>query len=145
MRRTRPRWRRLILGPVLGLTAALGVAGCTPGPASTGPASTGSTSTGSTSAPVRSAAPAITPAQARQVFDAYVTATARAARAGDGSLALSVVTGVQRAVLAATLGSHAILVPGPRSSNDPGMYGSPQSIKPAYDQYSYGAPTFYLP
>jgi hypothetical protein len=144
MRWTRPRWRRLILGPVLGLTAALGVAGCTPAPASTGAASTALASTGSTSASARSAAPAITPAQARQVFDTYVAATARAARASDGPLALSVVTGVQRAALAATLGSHAIVVPGPKSSNDPGMY-STLTIKPTYGQYSYGTPTFYLP
>jgi hypothetical protein len=142
--------RRLILGPVLGLTAALGVAGCTPGhastgPLSTGPLSTGSTSTGSTSASVRSPAAAITRAQAGRVFDAYVTATARAARTSDGPLALSVVTGVQRAVLAATLSSHTVVVPGPESSDDPGMYGSPLIIKPTYAQYSYGTPTFYLP
>jgi hypothetical protein len=71
------------------LTAVLAIAGC---------AATAGTSPGAGSAQRR---PALTRAQARLVFSGYAAATARAARTGDRRLALSVVTGVQRAVLAA--------------------------------------------
>ncbi|HEY6495345.1 MAG TPA: hypothetical protein VIZ43_18870 [Trebonia sp.] len=132
LRKQRTRARRLIIGPVLGLTAALAAAGCTSGPAKTA----------STSAAGRPATPAITAGQARQVFTAYVAATAKAARTGDGSLALSVVTGAQRAVLAAALGSHAAVTSGKSSS---GAYRGSLSVTLSPGQYSYGAPTFYLP
>lgn len=129
---TRSRWRRLIIGQVLGLAAVLTAAGCTAGPA--GPASAGPSA--------RPAAPAITPAQARQVFDSYVSATAEAVRTSDGRLALSVVTGVQRAVLAATLGSHSVVV---HPASATAAYRSSLTVKPSYGQDAYGTPVFYLP
>jgi hypothetical protein len=167
---TRPRRLRLILGPVLGLAAALAAAGCTA--ASSGTASTASTGTGtgtgtastststSTSAARTSssgAAPAITLPRAREVFDAYAATAARAAQANDKPLALSVVTGVQRTVLAAALGSHAVDIPGASSTTaDGAAHGAASStsgsayysgllISLGYPQESYGPPVFYLP
>jgi hypothetical protein len=129
---TRSRQLRLILGPVLGLTAALAAAGCTA--ASSGTASTGTgTGTGSASSSSSGAAaassgaataPAITQAQARRVFAGYAATAARAARAKDKPLALSVVTGVQRTVLAAALGSHAVDIPGASSTASGGASAS---------------------
>jgi hypothetical protein len=103
------RWARPVSGAALAIAAALAVQGCTSAPASPANASTAE------------GAPAVTAGQARQAFDSYVATTARAGRTGDGSLALSVVTGPQQVVAAAAPKEH------------------------GYDQYAYGAPTFYLP
>jgi hypothetical protein len=108
---TRGRGRWLVLGPALGLAAALATVGCTSGPPSTGSASAG----GSTAS---AAAPAITAAQARQVWDHYVATATKAVSPHSASPMLSLVTGVERAVL---------------------------SIKPGFDVYPYGSPTFYRP
>jgi hypothetical protein len=140
---------------VLGLAAALAAAGCTA--ASSGTASTGTASSSSSGAAAASSgaatAPAITQAQARRVFAAYVATAARAARANNKPLALSVVTGVQRTVLAAALGSHAVDIPsassttadGASASTSGGAYYSGLLISLGYPQESYGPPVFYLP
>lgn len=132
------RTRRLTSAPALALAAALATvvptAACTSAPASSSASTTASTQA--------AASPTITAAQARQVFDAYVATTAKAARTSDGPLALSVVTGTQRAVLAAALGSHPAVVHGTSPS---GAYSSSLSITLSHSQYSYGTPTFYLP
>jgi hypothetical protein len=92
----RPRRRRLSPAPALALAAALAavvpVAACTSAPASPG-------------ATTRAAAsPAITAAQARQVWDRYVAVIgAQTFKAGDPALPLSVETGPQRAVDSASL------------------------------------------
>jgi hypothetical protein len=96
-------------------------------------------------ASARPAAPAISAAQARQVFAAYVAASAKAARLNDGRLALSVVTGVQRSVLAAVIGSHSVTLPAGPSTDANGAYSSSLTITPALGLYSYGPPAFYLP
>jgi len=106
----------------LALTAALAVAGCTSGPAPASPA--GSSAAGT----VSSAPPALTTAQARAAFDRYVTTIATADRTDDGTLALSVVTGAQRSLFAAQM-------------KQAGYARRPA----AFDPYSYGTPTFYLP
>jgi hypothetical protein len=129
--RARPRPLRLALGLVLGLTAALAIAGCTSAPAA-------STAAG----PARTAAPGTTPAQARQVFSAYAETAAKASRTKDKTLALSVVTGVQRAVLAATLGRHTVTEQGTPAS---AAYSSMLTITPDSGSVSYGTPAFYLP
>jgi hypothetical protein len=144
---TRPRRLRLILGPALGLAAALAAAGCTAassGTASTS-ASTARTSSSGVSAASSGAAPAITLPRAREVFDAYVATAARAARAKDKPLALSVVTGVQRAVLAAVLDSHSVDITGTSSSASSGAYDSSLLISLSYAPESYGPPVFYRP
>jgi hypothetical protein len=152
-RRPRPRRLRLVLAPVLGLTAALAAAGCTTASSGTASTSTPRASSSGVTAASSGAAPAITQARARQVFDAYVAAAAKAAQASDKPLALSVVTGVQRAVLAAALGSHAVDIPGASStaadgasgSTSGGAYYSGLLIALGYPQESYGPPVFYLP
>ena len=137
-RTRRPRSRRLTSAPALALAAALAAvvptAACT-----SAPASSNANTTASVHGP---ASPAITTAQAQQVFDAYVATSAKAARTGDGPLALSVVTGTQRAVLAAGLGSHPVVV---HSTSSGSAYSSSLNITPSLGQHSYGTPTFYLP
>jgi hypothetical protein len=108
---------------VLALTAALAVAGCTSGQAPASPASSKAAGGASSSTP-----PALTTAQASQAFDRYVTTVATADRTDDGTLALSVVTGAQRSLVAAEM-------------KQAGYAHRPV----AFDPYSYGTPTFYLP
>jgi len=137
----RKRWARgnqLIFGPALGLAAALAAAACSSAP----------TQTPGTSAPNRPAAPAITTAQARQVFDHYVATAAKAASPHSASPVLSLVAGVEQAVLTAALGSHSVVINGTSSNargTFSGSYSSTLSIKPDFDVYTYGSPTFYLP
>ena len=107
---------------------------CTAGPAGSG---------ASTSAP-RTASPAITAAQARQVWDQYVAAAAQAAPPHSAPPVLSLVTGVERAVLSAALGGHSVTVSGSPSAAT-GAYHSSLSVKPGLSTYTYGPPTFYLP
>ncbi|HEY0937133.1 MAG TPA: hypothetical protein VGD91_25765 [Trebonia sp.] len=139
----RPGWRGPWSVAALGLAAALAAAGCTSGSGSTagGTGSTAGPGTVLGGTPVM-ARPAVTPAQARRVFDAYRAASARAAKTGDQALALSVVTGVQRAVLAATLGRRTVVTTGTPSS---AAYSSTLTITLNYVPQSYGTPTFYLP
>jgi hypothetical protein len=120
-----------VAGPVLGLTTAVLAAGCAPA---------GGSAAGAALA--REAAPAVTAALARQVFDAYAATTATAARTGDRKLALSAVTGVQQAVLAAALSRHPVTVEGTPSS---GAYRSTLTITPSYEPDSYRATAFYRP
>ena len=127
---TRPACARLAYATTLALTAALAVGGCASAPAGT---TTSSANVGS--------APALTQATALQAFDAYVAASNQAAATNDGKLALSAVTGVQQSLVSATLKSHAVS----SASGDTSVYSSTLSISPALVQYSYGAPTFYLP
>jgi hypothetical protein len=82
------------------------VAACTPGPAS------------SATSAQRTGPPALTAAAARQVFDHYVATAASTQRPHAASPVLSLVTGVERAVL---------------------------SVEPSVGRYTYGSPTFYLP
>ena len=114
----------------LAVTAALAVAGCASAPAET---SASSANTGGT--------PVLTQTQAGQVFDAYVTASNQAAATDDDKLALSVVTGAQQSLVAATLKSHAAS----STSGGTSAYSSTLGIKLALGQYAYGTPTFYLP
>jgi hypothetical protein len=128
--RTRPGGARLACAIALALTAAVAVAGCASAPADT------TASSANTSGAV-----ALTQAQAQQAFDAYVAASNQAARTDDGKLALSAVTGAQQSLVAATLNSHSAS----STSGDTSAYSSTLTIKPALGQYTYGAPTFYLP
>jgi hypothetical protein len=123
------------------LAAVLAAAGCTSTPANTSTASIADAGRANRSAP------ALTAAQALAVFDTYVATTAKAARTDDGRLALSVVTGVQQAIVSATLRSHGYVVHGASSESDKGVYasGSIFSSRPSLGQYNYGTPTFYLP
>jgi hypothetical protein len=124
------RWRRLLTGPALALAAALAAAGCA--------SATAGTSNTSANAPARAAA-ATTTAQASQAFNNYVATTAEAIRTDDGTLALSVVTGVQRAIVSAGLkldGAHI-------TSDGSDAYSSVLTVESA--AYTYGTPTFYLP
>lgn len=92
--------------------------------------------TGSASANTPASEPAaITTAQASQAFNAYVGTTARAMRSDDGTLALSVVTGPQRSLLSAAIKSNSAYISAWGTA-----YGSNLGL-----QYTYGAPTFYLP
>jgi hypothetical protein len=130
---TRPRWSRLASGATLVLAVAAAAAGCT-----SAPAATTSTSAGPS-------APALTTAQAREIFDAYLAANATAARTNDSALALSVVTGVQHGILAAMLkGVMSVCTTTPAGdaafSGEGCFYGHPD-----YDQYAYGPPDIYLP
>ena len=133
-RRNGTRGRRLIFGPALTAAVALAAAGCT----------SASHGTRSASAADGISAPAVTLAQARQVFDRYVAATAAAAAPHSASSVVSLVTGVERAVLSATLRLHSIVVSGSPSSSS-GAYNSSLSAEPDFEQYTYGSPTFYLP
>jgi hypothetical protein len=135
----RTRWepvcgRRPAAARALALAAALAVAA---------PAAACSGSGASTSAP-RTASPAITAAQARQVWDQYVAAAAQAAPPHSAPPVLSLVTGVERAVLSAALGGHSVTVSGSPSAAT-GAYHSSLSVKPGLSTYTYGPPTFYLP
>jgi len=85
----------LVLGPALGLAAALAAVGCTSGPPGPGAARARGSTAGA-------AAPAITAAQARQVWDHYVAASAEAVKTGNPALALALETGPQRAYDLAT-------------------------------------------
>ena len=114
----------------LALTAALAVAGCASATAHT-----------TVSSANTSSAPALTQAQARQAFNAYVAASNQAASTDDGKLALSVVTAAQQSLVSATVNSHAVQTSGGGTS----AYSSTLSITPALGQYAYRAPTFYLP
>jgi len=97
----RTRWarslaRRLTSAPALALGATIATvvptAACTAGPASPGATTRAA------------AAPAITAAQARQVWDRYVAVSgAETIKAGNPALSLSVETGPQRAVDSASL------------------------------------------
>ncbi len=141
---SRKHWtggRRLIFGPVVGLATALAAAGCLSAPAQT-VNTTGHAA--STSASGRPAAPAVTAAQARQIFDRYVAATAGPAAPRSSPPLLSLVTGVERAVLAATRASHSVTRNGTGASGQ-GAYKSSLTITPAPGVYTYGPPTFYLP
>jgi hypothetical protein len=131
-------WRRpLRSAPALALAGALAavlpVASCTPAPA-------GSGAEGSASA-TGSASPAITAAQARQVWEHYVATAAKAVSPRLAAPELALVTGAERAVLSATLASHAVVVE--ETSN--GAYSSSLSVTPGLSVYTYGAPAFYLP
>jgi hypothetical protein len=131
-------WRRpLRSAPALALAGALAavlpVASCTPAPA-------GSGAEGSASA-TGSASPAITAAQARQVWEHYVATAAKAVSPRLAAPELALVTGAERAVLSATLASRAVVVD--ETSN--GAYSSSLSVTPGLSVYTYGAPAFYLP
>ena len=126
---TRLRWSRLASGATLVLVV-IAAAGCTSSPAAT-------TSSNSSASP---SAPALTTAQARDVFDGYIDANVKAARTNDSALALSVVTGVQHSTLAATVKYGKSFCSTPSSSGEGCFYG-----KPDYDQYAYGTPAIYLP
>jgi hypothetical protein len=129
------RGRRRIFGPALTAAVALAAAGCTS-------VSHGTRSASTTAVP----APSVTAAQARQVFDHYVATTATAASPHSASAVLSLVTGVERANLTATLRLrlHSIVVNGSPSSAT-GAFNSSLSVEPGFDRYAYGTPTFYLP
>jgi hypothetical protein len=129
-RLTRLRWSRLAPGAALVLAVAAAAAGCTSSPSAT---TNSSTRTGPS-------APALTTAQAREIFGAYIAADAKAARTNDSALALSVVTGVQRSILAAMVKHGEAFCSTPPSSGEGCFYGQPH-----YDQYAYGAPAIYLP
>jgi hypothetical protein len=126
-----PRWRRLLTGPALAVAAALAAAGCA--------SATAGTSSTSANTPASEPA-AITTAQARQAFNSYVATTAKALRTGDGRLALSVVTGAQRSLVAASLKGIVSVCSTPSSTGEGCFYGHPK-----HHQYTYGTPTFYLP
>lgn len=108
------RWTRPLAGAALTLTAALAAAGCSSTPAASTAA--GAAGTG---------APAVTTAQARQVFGSYVASAGQAAVSGDTSLALSSVTDVQKQTVDAEL----------KAAKD-GVGG--------LTRYRFGTPTFYL-
>jgi hypothetical protein len=137
------RWRRLTTGPALALAAALAAAGCASATAGTGNASANT--------PARAAAP-ITTAQASRAFNSYVAATAKAIQTDDGTLALSVVTGVQRSLVSVAIKEGATGIKG----SVPSVCGTTSSTGPStgegcfyghpdVHQYTYGTPTFYLP
>ena len=117
------------------LASVLAAAACTSAPASSGPSTAGARGT---------ASPGITAAEARQVFGRYAATAATAVSPASASSLLSLVTGVERAVLTATRASHAVVVNG-TSPNASGAYGSSLSVKPAVAVYTYGSPTFYRP
>jgi hypothetical protein len=124
------RWRRLLPALALALAAALAAAGCTSATAGTGSASANT--------PASNAA-SITTAQARQVFNTYVATTAKAMKTNDNKLALSVVTGVQQAMVSAAFkmsGTHI-------ASGGSGVYSGVLTLEQT--PYMYGTPTFYLP
>jgi hypothetical protein len=134
----RTRWERACGRPAaaraLALAAALAVVA---------PAAACSGSGASTSA-ARTASPAITAAQARQVWDQYVAAAVQAPPPRSAPPVLSLVTGVERAVLSTALGRHSVTVGGSPSTAT-GAYHSSLNVKPGLSTYTYGPPTFYLP
>ena len=134
---------RLISGAVIGLAAALAAAlaaGCASAPAQTAGKPGQAADISASGRPV---SPAITAVQAREVFERYVAAAASASSARAASPLLSLVTGVERAVLAATLVSHSVTSSGAASTG--GAYSSSLSVTPTVDVYAYGPPTFYVP
>jgi hypothetical protein len=108
------RGTRLLAGTALVMTAALGAVACTSTPATT--ATSGAADAG----------PAVSTAEAGQVYGSYVSVADRAAVTGDPSLALSRVTGVQKQTVDAQLRAA-------------------QSGIGELARYRYGPPTFYLP
>jgi hypothetical protein len=133
---------RLFPGRAIALAAAaLAIAGCTAAPAGTG----GATATSAESS--GSAVPALTLAQARQVFNTYVATTARAARTNDYPLALSVVTGAQRSLIGAQLKltTPIRVVPVPSPGGAPFSGSGYFYAKPDIGGYTYGPPAFLLP
>jgi hypothetical protein len=103
---------------ILLAAAALAVAGCTATAAGT---AAGTSSGGA-------ATPPVTSAEALGAFDSYVAAMAQANKTGDGKLALSVVTGVQRGAIATDI-----------------KRASYSHAKPVFDRYVYDTPNLYLP
>ena len=145
----RPRWRRLSSAPAFALTAALATVlptvactSATSAPASSGTSgAAGARGTGVRGTGARgTGAPAVTAAQARQVFDRYVATAAKAVSPQLASPVLPLVTGVEQAVLTATIARHGIVM-----STAQGAYGSSLSVKPDFAVYTYDSPTFYLP
>jgi hypothetical protein len=123
------RWTRLIPSAALVL-AALSVAACTATPVDP-VAQTGQDN----------GTPPVTATQARQAFDNYITVLAKANDTGDGALALSAVTGVQRAAVAYGIKSEDFFSRHPVQAADLGR----RIALPRFDPYGYGTPTFYLP
>ncbi len=109
------RVRRLLSAAAIALTAGLVVTGCTSGSASSASGGTG-------------AGPALTTAEASQVFSSYVATSDMAAQTGDAALALSDVTGVQRSYVSASFQAD-----------------SYDDVRLPYPRYAYGTPVFYLP
>ena len=133
---TGPRHRRPGLSPALSLAAALAatlaVAGCTSAPAGTA----------GSSVPGR---PAITLAQARQVWDRYVAVSGAQTRTtGDLALALPLETGPQHACAAAA--ASAALDALKQEAKAPHLSGSgSRELLPLPAPPAYAAPAFYLP
>jgi hypothetical protein len=131
------RWTRLLAGPALALAATAAAVGCTSSPAAAPKPATG------TSTDASPAAPDLTTARAREIFNAYVATTAKAARTTDSALALSVVTGVQQSTLAAALKGTSISIY--IRSSAQGAYSNVLGGGPGYGLFTYSTPTFYLP
>jgi hypothetical protein len=125
-------------GRTLALAAALAAVavatGCSPAPAVS--------SAGAASAQ-RGASPAITAPAAREVFDRYAAAAGKATAPESASALLALVTGVERAALTAALARHSVVRSGAQAPS--GAYGSVLTVRPGFDAYGYGPPTFYLP
>jgi hypothetical protein len=138
----RPRRRPLRSAPALALAAALAAvlpaAACSSAPASSGTSAAGVRGAGSPGA----ASPAVTAAQARQVFGRFVAAAAKAVSSASASPLVSLVTGVEQALLAVTLARHGVVVNGTPSD---GAYTSSLAVEPDLAVYTYSVPTFYLP
>jgi hypothetical protein len=115
--------RRVASGLALAVAAALGAAGCT---SSQG---TGATAAATTSPSLHAEAyrPQLTLADARAAYATYIATSDLAARTGDESLALSVLTGAASDML----------------STDYKIAHASQ-LKPPYTWYRYGTPTYYL-
>jgi hypothetical protein len=113
--------RRVASGLAIVVVAALGAAGCTSGHG---------TATNSSASPPGSEAfwPALTQADAQAAFAHYTAVSDQAARAGDESLALSVVQGAAEDTLYAQY-----------------RVARATQAAPPYTRYAYGAPTYYLP
>jgi hypothetical protein len=139
----RPRWRRLSSAPALALAAALATVLPTAACTSAGSGTSATAGVPGTASP-GTASPPITAAQAHQVFDRYVATAAKAVSPRLASPLLSLVTGVEQAVLTATRASHGVVMNG-SSPNAQGAYSSSLSVQPDVAVYTYGAPTFYLP
>ena len=107
----------------LGAAAAVGIAGCT-----ASPASTHQTSLKSSASPGDAFVPALTLAQAQAAYQTYITTSDQAAAAGNRKLALSVVSGVQAALV-----------------NTQYNFARAAKAKPPYARYAYGIPAYYLP
>jgi hypothetical protein len=149
---TRPRWRRPRSAAGFALAAALAavlpIAACTSAPASSGTgagAGTGAAAgSGATAGAAGAGSAGVTAGQARQVFDRYVATAAKAVSPQLAAPVLSLVTGVEQALLTATLARHGVVTNG-TSANAQGAYGSSLTVTPDIAAYTYGTPTFYLP